>query len=41
MKYAVEMVSVTLMHIPSFIKIGSGIENLIKGDTKTHTHIAL
>jgi hypothetical protein len=31
MKYAVEMDSVAVMHIPSFIKIGSGIEKLIRG----------
>jgi hypothetical protein len=29
MKYAVETGSVTLMYIPSFIKIGSGIFNLL------------
>jgi hypothetical protein len=36
MKYAVEMSSVAIIHIPSFIKIGSGIQKLIKGDTQTH-----
>jgi hypothetical protein len=35
MKYAVEMGS----GVPSFIKIGSGIQNLIEeGYTDTHTH---
>jgi hypothetical protein len=29
MKYAVEMGSDALMYIPSFIKIGSGIQKLI------------
>jgi hypothetical protein len=31
MKYAVEMGSGALMYIPSFIKIGSGIQKLIGG----------
>jgi hypothetical protein len=39
MKYAVEMGSGTIMYtyIPSFIKIGSGIQKLIRRDTQTHT----
>jgi hypothetical protein len=31
MKHAVEMGSDTMIYIPSFIKIGSGIQNLIGG----------
>jgi hypothetical protein len=31
MKYAVEMGSGAMLYIPSFIKIGSGIPNLIGG----------
>jgi hypothetical protein len=36
MKYAVEMGSGAMMQIPSFIKIGSGIQKLIWRDTQTH-----
>jgi hypothetical protein len=36
MKYAVEMGSGAMIYIPSFIKIGSGIQNLIGGDSQTH-----
>jgi hypothetical protein len=35
MKYAVEMGSVALIYIPSFIKFGLGIQELIGGDTQT------
>jgi hypothetical protein len=35
MKYAVEMDSGALIYILSFIKIGSGIQKLIVGDTQT------
>jgi hypothetical protein len=35
MKYAVEMGSGALIYIPGFIKIGSGIQKLIAGDTQT------
>jgi hypothetical protein len=35
MKYAVEMDSGVMIYIPSFIKIGSGIQRL-RGDTQTH-----
>jgi hypothetical protein len=38
MKYAVEMGSGAMMYVPGFIKIGSVIQKLIKGDTHTHTH---
>jgi hypothetical protein len=31
MKYAVEMGSDAMIHIPSFVMIGSGIRNLVKG----------
>jgi hypothetical protein len=31
MKYAVEMSSVAMIYIPSFIQIGSGIQKLIGG----------
>jgi hypothetical protein len=36
MKYAVEMGSGVIIYIPSFIKIGSGIQKLIWG---IHRHI--
>jgi hypothetical protein len=35
MKYAAEMDPVAMIYITSFIKIGSGIQKLLKGDTKT------
>jgi hypothetical protein len=38
MKYAVEMGLGAMMHIPSFIKTGSGIHKLMKGDSQTHGH---
>jgi hypothetical protein len=31
MKYFVETVSVSMIHIPSFVKIGSGIQKLLGG----------
>jgi hypothetical protein len=37
MKYAVQMGSVAMIYIPSFIKIGSGIQKLVGGYTDTHT----
>jgi hypothetical protein len=37
MKYAVEMGSVAMIYIPSFIKIGSGIQKLLGGYTDIHT----
>jgi hypothetical protein len=36
MKYAVEMGSYAMIYIPSFIKINSGIQQLIGGDLQTH-----
>jgi hypothetical protein len=36
MKYAVEMGSGAMAYIPSFIKIGSGIQKLIGLDTQKH-----
>jgi hypothetical protein len=36
--WAVEMGSGAMTYAPSFIKIGSGIQKLIGGDTQTHTH---
>jgi hypothetical protein len=36
MKYAVEVQSRVMIYIPSFIKIGSGIQKFIVGDTHTH-----
>jgi hypothetical protein len=39
MKYAVEMGSGAMIHIPSFIKIGSGIQTLIGGYTDTQTEL--
>jgi hypothetical protein len=40
MKYAFEMGSGVMMRIQDFIKIESGIQKLIRGDTQTrrHTH---
>jgi hypothetical protein len=35
MEYAVEMGSVAVMNIPSFMKTGSGIQKLIRG---IHSH---
>jgi hypothetical protein len=40
MKYAVQMDSDAMIYIPSFIKIGSGIQNLIKGIGFTDTQTA-
>jgi hypothetical protein len=46
MNYSVEIGSDGMMNIPSFIKIGSGIPNLLDGDThkdaraRRHTHRA-
>jgi hypothetical protein len=37
MKYVVEMGSGTIIYIPSFTNIGSGIQKLIGGYTDTHT----
>jgi hypothetical protein len=36
MKYAVEMGLGATTQIPSFIKTGSGIHKLIKGDSQSH-----
>jgi hypothetical protein len=36
MKYAVEMGSGAVIYIPSLIKIGSGIQKLIRKDTQVH-----
>jgi hypothetical protein len=37
MKYAVEMGSGAMIYIPSFIKIGSGIQKLMRGGgSQTH-----
>jgi hypothetical protein len=36
MKHAVKMGSDAMMYIPGLIKIGSGIQKLIGGDTQTH-----
>jgi hypothetical protein len=39
MKYAVQMGSGVMIHIPSFIKIDSAIQIFImEWDTQTHTH---
>jgi hypothetical protein len=35
MKYAIEMDSGAVIYIPSFIKTGSGIKKLIRGDIQT------
>jgi hypothetical protein len=36
MKYIVEMGSVAMIHIPSFINTGSGIQKQLWADTQTH-----
>jgi hypothetical protein len=36
MMYAVEMCSGAVIYLPSFIKIGSGIQKLTGDDTQTH-----
>jgi hypothetical protein len=45
MKCVIERSSVGIIYIPSFIKIGSGIQKLIEQDTQTHRqddeHISL
>jgi hypothetical protein len=38
MKYAVEMGSGAMIYIPSFIKIGSGIQKLTRRDSQTYRH---
>jgi hypothetical protein len=38
MKYVIEMGSVAMIYIPVFMKIGSGIQKFIEGDSQTHTH---
>jgi small-conductance mechanosensitive channel len=38
MKYTVEMDSGAMIYIPNFIKIGSAIQNLIRGDSQTDRH---
>jgi hypothetical protein len=38
MKYAVEVGSCATIYVPSFIKIGSGVQKFIKGDSQTHRH---
>jgi hypothetical protein len=35
-KHAAEIGSGTTIYVPSFVKISSGIQKLIEGDTKTH-----
>jgi hypothetical protein len=40
MKYAVEKGSVAMIYIPSFIKIGSGIQKSREGDAHTDTQAA-
>jgi hypothetical protein len=36
MKYAVEMASADMIYIPSFIKIGSGIQKLRRTQARRH-----
>jgi hypothetical protein len=38
MKHGVEMGSVALIYIPSFMKTGSGIQKWIWEDTQTHSN---
>jgi hypothetical protein len=40
-KYAVELGSVTMVYTPGFLKIGSGIQNLIGEDSQRHTIIPI
>jgi hypothetical protein len=40
MKYTVEMGSVLMIYIPSFIKTSSGIQKLMGGDTHIDTQTA-
>jgi hypothetical protein len=37
MKYTVGMGSGAMIYVPSFIKIGSGIQKLVRGETDTQT----
>jgi hypothetical protein len=39
-KYAFEMGSIVMIYIESFIKIGSGIQKLMEGDSNTDTQTA-
>jgi hypothetical protein len=39
MNYAVEMASGGVIYIPRFIKVGSGGQKLLWGDTHRDTHI--
>jgi hypothetical protein len=41
MKYAVEVGSGAMLYIPSFIKIGSGIQKLIEGIHRQHGDLSL
>jgi hypothetical protein len=36
MKYTIAMGSDTVIYMPSFMKIGSGIQKLVKGDSHLH-----
>jgi hypothetical protein len=36
MKYAVEMSSGAMVYVPSFIKIGSGIQKFVRRDSLVH-----
>jgi hypothetical protein len=38
-KCTVETGSGGMIHVPSLVKFGSGIHNLIKGHTHKHTHV--
>jgi hypothetical protein len=39
MKYAIEVGSGAVLYIPSFMKIGSGIQKLIAGDSHTDSMV--
>jgi hypothetical protein len=39
MKYAVEMSPGATMYIPVFVKMGSGIQKLIGGNSQAHRHV--
>jgi hypothetical protein len=39
MNYVVEMGSGAMIYIPSLMKIGSGIQSLLRGDTHTDSRV--
>jgi hypothetical protein len=39
LKYTIEMALSGMIYIPHFIKIGSGVQNLLMGDTSTDSNV--